>query len=182
MNKGLIDRNGCIVINNINEQLIDGIVRKIKSSNHGQCVCRQFDIGKKYTMLITDILSKPLETNKIELTFALWVDESDASHYITRTIPFYITDTTRHIWETFCEKVSGGKARWEQDLLGNFFIGHISYSKVKTQDGVFSYENIVVDEFLDRLDPDKVLCRKNEPVKTNPKGLSMHEIELLDAD
>ena len=182
MNRALINKNGCIEVQNLDKNLISTLTKKMKSNNCGQCVCRQFVRDKEYIMLITNVLSKPLETNRIELTVAIWTDEKNASYYVTRTIPFYNTDTTVHTWEPFCEKVSGGNAVWERDLLGIFFVGHITYSKVKTDNGMFSYENLVVDKFLDRLDPEKVICNRAETVVKIPKALTVDDINLMDED
>lgn len=154
MSKILKSKDGTIHIDNINRALLTTLVNKMQKRDSGFSVCRQFVYGKPYTMLLLDVKSE-IDTTKVIITVALWPDESDATYYITRQIPFYTKPENIHVWEDFCEAISGGKAVFENELLGNFFIGHIVKNKVYFDKSPTYFENVVVDKFIGRLDLDK---------------------------
>ena len=151
MQKILKDKNGTIRIDNIQKGLLDVLVRNMQKKDSGYAVCRQFVYGKPYIMLVTEVESEMTST-KVIVTVALWPDENDATYYVTRKIPFYNKPENIHNWEDFCEAVSGGKAVFENDLLGNFFIGHIVKNKVYFDKSPTYFENLAVDKFIGRLD------------------------------
>jgi len=154
MSKCLKDEKGDILIGNIKDDLISRMISKMQERNSGSCVCRQFVYNKAYTMMLYDVRSE-LEASKIIITVVIWPDESDAGYYVMRQITFYNMPENIRIWEEFCEKVSGGAAIWENELLGNFFIGHIVKNKVLSADRPIWFENLVVDRFIGRLDETK---------------------------
>ena len=154
MKKILKDKDGTIRIDNIQKGLLSVLVQNMHKKDSGYAVCRQFVYGKPYIMLLTEVESEMTST-KVIVTVALWPDENDATYYVTRKIPFYNKPENIHNWEDFCEAVSGGKAVFENELLGNFFIGHIVKNKVFFDKNPTYFENLVVDKFIGKLDLDK---------------------------
>lgn len=90
-----------------------------------------------------------------KVTVALWPDEDDAGYYVTKEVTFNITSNI-NIWYEFCESVSNKAAIFEKDLIGNFFVGHFTQKKVRYEDRTLTFENIVVDRYIGRIDPEKV--------------------------
>lgn len=160
MSKVLKEKDGTIRIDNMQQGLLTKLVEKMQQKDTGHCVCREFVYGKIYTMLLTDVHSE-MDSAKVVVTVALWPDEKDASYYVTRQIPFYVRTDNVHVWEDFCEAVSGSKAIWEPDLIGNFFAGHIIKNKVYFDGKPTYFENLVVDKFIGRID----LIKATEIVK-----------------
>ena len=73
------------------------------------------------------------------------------------------------MWESFCEAVSGKKAIWENDLIGNVFVGRIVKNKA-TYDGKITYfENLVVDKFIDKLALNNLIAIVNQKSKSTGK-------------
>lgn len=150
--KKVFDNNGNVAVNNLNNDLLTKVVTKMKRTNGGVCVARGFVYGTSYPMMIVDAHSD-LESPDSHIEVALWPDKDDANFYLTRSFIFKRTEMGIKKWEDFCESVSGRSAVWERDLIGNFFIGHITQSKSVYDKQVFLFENIVVDRFLGRIDP-----------------------------
>lgn len=173
MNKILKEIDGTIHVENIHQGLLTKVLERMQQKDSGHCVCRQFIYGKSYTMLLTNVLSK-MDSAKVMVTVALWPDEEDATYYVTRDIPFYVKTENVHVWEDFCEAVSGSKAIWENDLLGNFFAGHIVKKQTYYDGKAVYFENLVVDKFIGRLDLSKAIeiveSKKTErkPAKKKP--------------
>lgn len=161
MEKILKELDGTIRVDNLHQGLLTKLIEKMQQKDSGHCVCRQFVYGKTYTMLLTDVRSE-MDSAKVVVTVALWPDEKDADYYVTREIPFYVKTENVHVWEDFCEAVSGSKAIWENDLLGNFFAGHIVKNKSYYDGKAVYFENLVVDKFIGRLD----LGKASEIVKS----------------
>ena len=183
MNKVLKEKNGTIRIDNIHPGLLTRIIEKMKQKDSGHCVCRQFVYGKSYTMLLTNVLSQ-IDSVKVIVTVALWPDEEDAAYYVTRDIPFYVKTENVHVWEDFCEAVSGRKAIWENDLIGNFFVGHIVKNKTYFDGKAVYFENLVVDKFIGRLDLRKTIeiveSMKTDPIPAKKKPTSKANVLLIE--
>lgn len=168
MSKCLKDKNGVVHVDNIQENLLTKLITRMQQSNSGHCVCRQFVYDKSYTMILIDVCSQ-MDTAKVIVTVALWPDEADAGYHITRQIPFYVKTENIHVWESFCEAVSGKKAIWENDLIGNVFVGRIVKNKA-TYDGKITYfENLVVDKFIDKLALNNLIAIVNQKSKSTGK-------------
>ena len=189
MDKKLIDEKGVMHIENIQRALLEPLVKKMEKNDSGYTVCRQFAYDRQYMMLVIDVFSQMAST-KVIVTVALWTNENDASSYVTRKIPYYIKEENLHVWEDFCEEVSGGKAIFENHLLGNFFIGHIEKNKVYFDKKPTFFENLVVDKFVGRLDVDKareilgnsITEQKSLVKKTSPKIANLLEDEEEDEE
>lgn len=182
MSKVLKEKDGTIRIDNMQQGLLTKLIEKMKQTDSGHCVCREFVYGKVYTMLLTDVHSE-MDSTKVVVTIALWPDEKDATYYVTRQIPFYVRTENVHVWEDFCEAVSGSKAVFEPDLIGNFFVGHIVKNKVYFDGRPTYFENLVVDKFIGRIDLAKateiVKC-KREKQKLVTKKSKPTVVKLLD--
>lgn len=151
MSKSLKDKDGTILIDNIQEKLLSQLITRMQQTDSGHCVCRTFVYDKSYTMILLDVCSH-MDSSKIIVTVALWPDEAYAEYYITRSIPFYVKTENIHVWEAFCEAVSGEKAIWENDLIGCVFVGRIVKNKAIYDGKITYFENLIVDKFIDRLD------------------------------
>lgn len=182
MGKVLKERDGTIRIDNLQQGLLTRLIEKMQQMDTGHCVCREFVYGKLYTMLLIDVLSEMAST-RVVVTVALWPDEKDATYYVTRQIPFYVRTENVHVWEDFCEAVSGSKAVFEPDLLGNFFVGHIVRNKVYFDGKPTYFENLVVDKFIGRIDLEKateIVKNKKEKQKPVAKKPSPVIVKMLE--
>jgi len=182
MSKVLKEIDGTIRIDNMQQALLTKLINKMQQTDSGHCVCRQFVYGKPYTMLLTDV-SSAIDSAKVIVTVALWPDEKDATYYINRQIPFYVRTENVHVWEDFCEAVSGSRAIWENDLIGNFFVGHIVKNKSYYDGKAVYFENLVVDKFIGRLDLAKateIVKNKREKQKPVMKKPNPDLVKLLD--
>lgn len=153
--KKIFDNNGNVAVSNIDANLLEQVVNKMKRTNGGVCVARGFVYGTSYPMLLINAKSN-VEGPDSYVEVALWTDKDDADFYITRSFVFKRTEMGIRKWEDFCESVSGSSAIWERDLIGNFFIGHITKTKSFYDNQVFYFENLEVDRFLGRIDPIQV--------------------------
>lgn len=150
--KPVYDNNGNIAVNNLNTKLMEQVLNKMKKTDAGICVGRQFGYGTEYPMLLINAYSET-EGPESHVEVALWTNKDDADFYVTRSFMFKRTVTGIRKWEDFCEAVSDGSAIFEKDLIGNFFIGHITKTKTHYDNQVYYFENLVVDKFLGRIDP-----------------------------
>lgn len=183
MGNVLKGKDGSIHIDNINIGLLTKVVDRMKQKESGFSVCRQFVYDTPYTMLLTDVKSE-LGSDKVMVTVVLWTDENDSNNYVTREIPFYLKPGNLHVWEDFCEAVSDGKAIFENDLLGNFFVGRIVQNKAYYDKKLTCFEKILVDKFIGRLDLNKakdIVDSKKEKKSTVMKK-TKSKISILLAD
>lgn len=178
--KKVFDNKGNVAVRNLNANLLEQVVKKMKRTDVGICVARQFVYGTQYPMLIINACSET-EGPESHVDVAIWTNSNDADFYVVRSFIFKRTENGIKKWEDFCEQVSGSSAIWERDLIGNFFIGHITKTKTIYDKQVFFFENLAVDRFLGRIDPKQVhiLPKNNTPA---PKVQTSRMAMLLDDD
>lgn len=168
--KKVFDNNGNVAVSNLNNNLLAKVVERMKRRDSGACVARNFVYGTSYPMMVIDAHSDK-EGPDTHIEVALWTDKNNADFYTIRSFIFKRTETGILKLEDFCESVSGSSAIWDRDLIGNFFIGHITQSKSVYDKQVFLFENLVVDRFLGRIDPlqvQAILPRETKKVSKKP--------------
>lgn len=163
MGTSLYDNNGSVAVANMDPKLLKSVIDNMKSTKVGNCVSRQFVYGKEYLFLILNVRSD-IDSPKTHIEVALWPDSDFAQHSITRDICFTRTEGGIRTFESFCERASGGKAIWERDLIGNFFMGHISEGKSRYNNQNYYFENLIVDKYVGRIDP----TRANDLIVSKP--------------